>query len=80
MDDLKMKINVGDLPEIICSCGNKFWLQAMTLRKLSKLLNPKGEDGVIPIPDMVCSKCGKSVYEIEEVEDDPNKPRLKLVK
>jgi len=78
MENIKLNINPADLPSVICSCGNPYWVHANILKKVSKIVSPNGEEGVIPIPDMICSKCGSSVQEAMR-DDEPTKPKLHLV-
>ena len=69
MEDLKKKFNLTvdpyTLPEIKCTCGCSSWTSAFILKKLSKILSPDAKDGLIPIPDMICAKCKKSLRDIE---------------
>ena len=39
------------------SCGNDTFLSVFKIRKVSALLSPTGEVGMIPIQVFACSKC-----------------------
>jgi len=78
MENMKVNINPADLPNVVCGCGNLYWIHASILKKVSKIVSPNGEEGVIPIPDMICSKCGSSVT-LAMNNDEPTKPKLHLV-
>lgn len=61
MQDQRMKLNVSldKTVGIKCeSCENETFQEALLLRKVSKFLTGQAQDGVLPIPTFVCSKCG----------------------
>lgn len=61
MQDQRMKVNVSldKTVGIKCeSCDNETFQEALLLRKVSKFLTGQAQDGVLPIPTFVCSKCG----------------------
>jgi hypothetical protein len=60
----KVNINVGTLPNVVCDCGNEFFENLFIVKKLSALQSPTGKEEAMPIPLMICSKCGKSLEEI----------------
>lgn len=76
MQDQRMKVNI-DLKKttgVSCDeCGNESFQEALLLRKVSRFLTGDAQDGVIPIPTFVCSKCGhinKDFYPKELSHDE----------
>lgn len=67
----KVNINLDQCETIICSsCGNDEWAEVMKFKKLSVLLSPNGKEGLIPIPIVRCTYCGKSLEEILNGEEN----------
>lgn len=61
MQDQRMKLNVSldKTTGVVCeSCGSETFQEALLLRKVSKFLTGQAQDGILPIPTFVCSKCG----------------------
>ena len=61
MQDQRMKLNVSldKTTGVVCeSCGSETFQEALLLRKVSKFLTGQPQDGILPIPTFVCSKCG----------------------
>lgn len=57
-------------PNVVCpNCGNKIFVEAAILKKLSPILSPTGKEELYPIPVFVCSKCGTVP---EEYTSKPN--------
>lgn len=70
-----VQIDLSQAPEVTCGkCENNVFLQGMQFRKISAILSPTGEEGMVPIPAFVCSKCGQSLR--EEEEDTTSSPIL----
>lgn len=76
MQDQRMKLNI-DLKKttgVSCDeCANESFQEALLLRKVSRFLTGDAQDGVIPIPTFVCSKCGhinKDFYPKELSQDE----------
>jgi hypothetical protein len=42
-----------------CECGSKLFVEKMIIKKISPLVSPTGREEFMPIPLMVCEKCGK---------------------
>lgn len=76
MNNQQMKVNVSldKTTGIKCEeCGCETFQEALMLRKVSKFLTGQNQDGVLPIPTFVCSKCGhvnKDFYPKELVKDE----------
>ena len=76
MADQKMKLNI-DLKKttgVSCDeCNNETFQEGLMLRKVSRFLTGETQDGVIPIPTFICSKCGhvnKDFYPKDLIEDE----------
>lgn len=62
--------HVFTAPNVVCpNCGNKVFVEAAILKKLSPILSPTGKEELYPIPVFVCSKCGTVP---EEYTSKPN--------
>ena len=61
--------NIIESPNIVCKCGNKVFIQAVVLKKISALISPSGKEEIVEIPVYVCSKCGEVP---EEYKNKPN--------
>jgi uncharacterized Zn finger protein len=76
MQDQRMKVNI-DLKKttgVSCDeCSNESFQEALLLRKVSRFLTGEAQDGVIPIPTFVCTKCGhinRDFYPKELLQDE----------
>ena len=55
----RVNIDLNQASDISCSkCGNKFFHEVTFFKKISALLSPTGQEGVIPIPTYACLECG----------------------
>jgi len=76
VQDQKLKVNVSlnKTVGIKCeSCGSETFQEALMLRKVSKFLTGQPQDGILPIPTFVCTKCGhvnQEFYPKELIKDD----------
>jgi len=43
---------------IACECGGLIFEEKIIFKKLSAIISPSGKEETIPMPVMVCSKCG----------------------
>jgi predicted nucleic-acid-binding Zn-ribbon protein len=76
MADQRMKVNI-DLKKttgVTCDrCGAFTFQEGLMLRKVSRFLTGEAQDGVIPIPTFICTKCGhvnKDFYPKDLIEDE----------
>lgn len=76
MQDQKVKVNI-DLKKttgVICEeCSNESFQEALLLRKISRFITGDTQDGIIPVPTFVCSKCGhvnKDFYPKDLIQDE----------
>ncbi len=44
---------------IKCECGGIVFTEKLTFRKISAILSPTGREEVVPLPVVICEKCGK---------------------
>jgi uncharacterized Zn finger protein len=52
-------INLADAETVVCErCGNATFAQVVLLKKVSKLVSPTGQEGLVPIPVFACNSCG----------------------
>jgi uncharacterized Zn finger protein len=76
MQDQRLKVNVSldKTVGIKCeSCDSETFQEALMLRKVSKFLTGQPQDGILPIPTFVCTKCGhvnQEFYPKELIKDD----------
>ncbi len=55
----QIRINIDDLTDIVCEeCGNKYFRQAIMLKRLSPLVSPSGNEQLVPMPIFRCDDCG----------------------
>lgn len=58
-DPQRVSIDINQASDIACSnCGNKFFHEVTFFKKISALLSPTGQEGIIPIPTYACLSCG----------------------
>lgn len=56
---MQLKVSLDRTTAVVCEeCGSLAFQEALMLRKVSKFLTGDAQDGIIPIPTFVCSKCG----------------------
>ena len=60
----KQVVDLNELLDIVCPCGNGIFENIFILKKISALQSHTGKEEVIPISLMVCRSCGKSLEEI----------------
>lgn len=62
----QQNLNLRQSTAVLCEeCGNHTFQPAYFIRKISKFLSPDGEEQIIPIDTLICTKCG-------HVNDDYN--------
>jgi hypothetical protein len=51
---------IRNSPTIECEeCGGKLFTEKLMFKKISALISPTGKEEVVPMPLLVCEKCGK---------------------
>ncbi len=55
----RINLDLNQAIDIECAnCGNKFFHEVTFFKKISALLSPTGQEGIIPIPTYACLECG----------------------
>jgi uncharacterized Zn finger protein len=55
----RVNVDLNQASDIVCSnCGGKFFHEVTFFKKISALLSPTGQEGIIPIPTYACLECG----------------------
>lgn len=55
----QISVNLNNATDLVCSsCGNKFFNEVTFFKKISALLSPTGQAGLVPIPAYACTSCG----------------------
>ena len=58
-DQQRISVDLNQASDIECTkCGNKFFHEVTFFKKISALLSPTGQEGIIPIPTYACLECG----------------------
>lgn len=55
----QVTVDLNEATDVTCSnCGHKFFHEVMFFKKVSALLSPTGQEGIVPIPTYACLECG----------------------
>jgi hypothetical protein len=54
-------VSIKDTKEVLCPCGHNFFKEVLNLREVSELLTGTGRKEYVPMPVLICDKCGKRV-------------------
>ena len=58
MEGKQMNVDIDSTLEIVCDeCGHNVFRPAFFLRKVSRFISPDGQDRLLPLDTMECSKC-----------------------
>lgn len=65
-------MNIENLDEVICDeCKNKTFTQIYSMRKMSALVAPNGQQTYVPVVEgFACTECGHINKEFRPDEDD----------
>ena len=56
----QVKVDLREADTIKCEhCGNYLFIKSTVLKRLSALVSPTGEEGIIPIEIYSCGNCGR---------------------
>lgn len=59
IDPKALEAAMKSSPTVTCdSCGNATFEEVVLFKKLSKLVSPTGQEGMVPIPAFACNSCG----------------------
>lgn len=65
----KMNIDLEQLPTVYCDeCDSDEWIEVSMIKKVSALISPNGQEGVIPVPQLVCASCGRKLEAVLQEE------------
>ena len=53
----QVTINVDDLKDILCKCGNNTFTHGVMIKKMSALISPDGQDKYIHNKVAICVQC-----------------------
>tara|TARA_R100001460_G_scaffold80164_2_gene121031 strand:- start:641 stop:898 length:258 start_codon:yes stop_codon:yes gene_type:complete len=72
MEGKQMNIDLDSTLEIVCDeCGHNVFRPAFFLRKVSRFISPDGQDRLLPLDTMECSKCGNINKEFQAATPKP---------
>ena len=55
-----LQIDLTQAETILCEkCGNGLFIQSFFLKKLSALVSPSGQEGLVPVQVFSCGNCGQ---------------------
>ena len=56
----QVKVDLKEAQTIRCkSCDDYLWIQAFVLKKISALVSPSGQEGLVPVQVFSCGNCGQ---------------------
>jgi hypothetical protein len=59
---MSLNIDPATLPDLECEeCKGTVFIQGHTFKKVSALVSPNGQSGLVPIEVLVCIKCNTPV-------------------
>ena len=44
---------------VVCDCGGMIFSEKLFFKKISALISPNGREELVPMPIIVCERCGK---------------------
>ena len=53
-----ININPDDATDIVCECGNIYFVPVFNIKRISALLSPTGQVTLIPVQVFKCFDCG----------------------
>lgn len=57
----QMTVDLSQVKNVRCVCGNEYWKQVFILKKLSAIQSPTGHEAITTVPGFLCSNCGLPV-------------------
>ena len=80
LEGKQMNIDLDSTLEIVCDeCGHNVFRPAFFLRKVSRFISPDGQDRLLPLDTMECTKCGNVNKEFQAATPKP-KTKIKTNK
>jgi len=56
-----INININDLKDIVCECGNKVFHSVIQAKFIPALYSQNGQPGMLQRPCFMCTECGKTM-------------------
>jgi hypothetical protein len=58
-NEQQIRVNLKDAEDISCNeCENLYFVPAVSMKRVSALLSPTGQEAMVPLQTFQCSKCG----------------------
>jgi len=62
----KMNVNINDAEDMKCpECENEYFKPVFRVKRISAFISPSGEETMIPVQLLACTKCDHVVSDIE---------------
>tara|TARA_R110000751_G_scaffold270703_1_gene370490 strand:+ start:224 stop:487 length:264 start_codon:yes stop_codon:yes gene_type:complete len=72
MEGKQMEVDIDSTTAIVCDeCNHNVFRPAFFLRKVSRFVSPDGQDRLLPLDTMECSKCGNINKEFQAAATEP---------
>ena len=69
--NLKPKINLKEIPSMICDdCNYGYFREVFILKKVSKLMTGAADDTIVPFSLYQCASCGHVNTDLNPFNDD----------
>lgn len=76
MENNNIRVDLTQAPWLECGEKNKLFEKKLLFKKLSPLLSPSGQEEMVPLEVIVCTKCGKvPKFFYERAKDVPEELR-----
>jgi len=62
MEPIQTKITndvIKNSQNLKCDCGSMIFSEKLMFKKISAILSPTSKEEIVPLPIMICEKCGK---------------------
>jgi|TARA_B100001971_G_C18018920_1_gene446336 hypothetical protein len=68
----KQRVDLSQAETILCeSCNNSLFIESYVLKRVSAIVSPTGQEGIVPIQVFACGSCGelKNLGGVADTED-----------
>ncbi|HRT03606.1 MAG TPA: hypothetical protein P5513_06665 [Candidatus Diapherotrites archaeon] len=67
---------------VVCECGGMIFTEKLFFKKISSILSPTGREEIVPMPIIICDKCGKvpSVFDTNNILPDEIRAKSSIIK
>ena len=69
MTQTAINVDLKDMTDVKCTCGNDTFAPIYKVKKLSRILSPSGKDEFVQQVEIRCTKCEMSLAELMEAEE-----------